>query len=556
MSPGAIPLNDSAVAPDEAATIDPRRLARLLRRWWPILVVGTLIAAGVAYGVSKAQPPVYQATVFLQENPGIGTTGGGLDFNEIQAAAAQAASVDTQLLTTAQVAQHAIDVVKPRCAVDPDALLKNTTATVSGSQSSIVALAVRACNPTDASRLANAMATYFVTSDNPQRVLRFKTTLKAVNSQINSLTADLGGVKRQLARYNGAATLTPGQQATSNALAGQEVNYTNRLNGLQTDADSLSLRLLGAGGDVQVAQAAIAPDHPLASRTLVNTLIAAVLAFLALGGIAVLIDVFDTRPRTTTDVATTTGLPLLGTISPAAPGASVLPAIANPASPLADEYRLVRTRIGAAQGAAGGRVLAVAGSAQGSGATTVAANLAAIAARGGLRVILVDASLRRPALHVLFSLSNRAGLSTLLQDGDGDPLPLLQDGPVPGLRVLTDGPASAESIDLLASENLSHALAGLRRAADLIVVDAASADLPDAAAVAARADATILVARLHGADRAALDTAAERLAEGRPAGVVVPLFTAPAVARPAVQDATAAAPSLERPGRSGLRSAK
>ena len=118
--------------------MDARLALLVLRRWWPLLVAGTLIAAGAAYAVSKTLPRVYQATALLHVNPGLGTVGGGLDFNEVQASWSQAAA-DAQLIHTTPIAQAAIDRVAGHLQrpVDPGTLLKDSAATAAP-QSSIV----------------------------------------------------------------------------------------------------------------------------------------------------------------------------------------------------------------------------------------------------------------------------------------------------------------------------------------------------------------------------------------------------------------------------------
>src|SRR5579884_2498894 len=88
--------------------MDVRRALLVLRRWWPLLIAGTLIAAGAAYVVSKALPKAYDATTIIQVNPGIGTVGGGLDFNEVQASWSEANRV-AQVIHTSDIAQAAID---------------------------------------------------------------------------------------------------------------------------------------------------------------------------------------------------------------------------------------------------------------------------------------------------------------------------------------------------------------------------------------------------------------------------------------------------------------
>jgi capsular exopolysaccharide synthesis family protein len=55
------------------------------------------------------------------------------------------------------------------------------------------------------------------------------------------------------------------------------------------------------------------------------------------------------------------------------------------------------------------------------GRTTTIANLAVIAAEAGLRVLLVDADLRKPDIHKIFGLQNQSGLATLLAQTAAEP---------------------------------------------------------------------------------------------------------------------------------------
>jgi len=149
--------------------VDVQRALRLLRRWWPVLLAGTLLAAGASYVVSKAQPRVYEATSLLRVNPGLPDIGGGGNFNEYQAAWSLATE-DARLLQTMEVAQGALASTSSqlRHELDSGTLLKNTKATALPQQA-LVTLAIRASDPNDAQLLANAMSDTFVRRDAKQR---------------------------------------------------------------------------------------------------------------------------------------------------------------------------------------------------------------------------------------------------------------------------------------------------------------------------------------------------------------------------------------------------
>src|SRR5436305_11744267 len=178
--------------------MDARGALLVLRRWWPLLVAGTLIAAGAAHAGSKAQPKVYEAAALRRVNPRLGTVGGALDFNEVQASWSQAAA-DAQLIHTAPIAQAAIGRVAGHLhhPVDAGTLLKDSAATAA-LQSPIVALVVRAANPSDASLLANAMATVFVSHDAQTRTTNLVPALAAINRQIAFYSADYAAAQRKI----------------------------------------------------------------------------------------------------------------------------------------------------------------------------------------------------------------------------------------------------------------------------------------------------------------------------------------------------------------------
>lgn len=166
--------------------------------------------------------------------------------------------------------------------------------------------------------------------------------------------------------------------------------------------------------------------------------------------------------------------------------------LAQPHSPAAEAYRTLRVNLQFASLDQPLRTIVVTSAGAGDGKTTTLANLALATAEGGSRVLAVDADLRRPALHTLFGLDNRAGLTTALLE---ESLPLvLHDTAAPGLRVLTSGPLPPNPAELLGSRRFEQLLAALREQADFIFLDSPpAAALSDAATLAARADGVILV---------------------------------------------------------------
>jgi tyrosine-protein kinase Etk/Wzc len=154
-----------------------------------------------------------------------------------------------------------------------------------------------------------------------------------------------------------------------------------------------------------------------------------------------------------------------------------------------------RQRSVLAAGRNGSHVLVVAGPTAGVGKTFIAANLADVNARGGKRVLLIDADLRHGRVAAIFGLPPGAGLAHWLT-GRIDAASAVRHVDVPGLDVMTAGGALADPSELLANGRLPELLQQLSPLYDLIIIDTpAILAFDDASTVAALGGSTIVVAR-------------------------------------------------------------
>jgi capsular exopolysaccharide synthesis family protein len=129
------------------------------------------------------------------------------------------------------------------------------------------------------------------------------------------------------------------------------------------------------------------------------------------------------------------------------------------------------------------------------GKSTVTANLARTLAMGGARVLLVDADLRRGALHELLGLSRGPGLAELLRKPE-DADKLLQTNSLPTLRFIPAGTRMNNPGDLFLRPELDQLLAQWRKQFDYVLIDSSpvfAAD--DAPTLAPKVDGTLFVVR-------------------------------------------------------------
>src|SRR5690606_17666306 len=117
--------------------------------------------------------------------------------------------------------------------------------------------------------------------------------------------------------------------------------------------------------------------------------------------------------KTPEDVQRLTGKSAIGLIPQLRAPEQIEP-IANPRSAATEAYRGLRTNLQFATVGQSAKTLMVTSAGPSEGKSTTVMNLGVVLAQCGQRVILVDAALRRPRLHKLAGLHNRAGLTNML----------------------------------------------------------------------------------------------------------------------------------------------
>ena len=199
----------------------------------------------------------------------------------------------------------------------------------------------------------------------------------------------------------------------------------------------------------------------------------------------------------------------------------------EPFSALAESFRAVRSQVmkRVFNHRSGPRkALAVISPHVGDGKTFFAANLAISLAQLGGRTLLIDADLRGPRQHEVFNLNNAAGLAGILS-GRAAGSHVVQPVPgVPGLFVLPVGNTPPNPLELVERPAFGLLLQALTLKFDYVVVDTPAAQLgADAAVIADRCGASLMLARQGVSSIAAMDDLARLVTDPSPqlAGVVM-----------------------------------
>lgn len=183
----------------------------------------------------------------------------------------------------------------------------------------------------------------------------------------------------------------------------------------------------------------------------------------------------------------------------------------EPLSQPSEAFKITRTNVEFSSIDQPLRSLIVTSSNQAEGKTGVIANLAITYAQIGRRVLLIDADLRRPAVHRMFGLSNRRGLTNTLLGG-GSAVDFIQPTLTENLYILTSGPIPPNPAEMLMSESMNKLLAEVKPEFDLILIDCPPIGaVTDAAIMATKADGVLFVVRTGKVDKHQLQRSAALL---------------------------------------------
>jgi capsular exopolysaccharide synthesis family protein len=156
-------------------------------------------------------------------------------------------------------------------------------------------------------------------------------------------------------------------------------------------------------------------------------------------------------------------------------------------------------------------VVAITSASSGEGKTATSTNLAVVMAQLGRRVLLIDGDLRKPRLHEVFGVSNRAGLVNILAGGE-DPNRVTLPASIANLHILPSGPIPPNPSELLASDRMRDLLRRARSLFDFVIIDTPPVlAVTDATVIGSQTDGVVLCLRAGKVLREDARTCRDRL---------------------------------------------
>jgi capsular exopolysaccharide synthesis family protein len=485
--------------------VDVRRQLAVIRKWFPLLVVSLLLAAAAAFAASSLTPKSYEARATLIVGQSLSAV--NPDYNQLLVSQRLSTTYAT-VATKRPILDKVIE--KLGLGVSADDLAKRVRADAP-LDSTLLTLTAQDSDPTRAAAIANALADQLIASlaaiQNGQAAFQASTDaeLKATEQQIEA-------TQSRVEALSGLLDRSAAQEAELQTLEGRLASLRS------TYATLLSFSSGNAASLLSVVEPAVAPTAPVSPRPLLNTLVAGLVGLLIAAGVISLVEYFDDTIKDADSVKEVANLNTLGTIARMKGDrrqgeTSRLATVLHPRSSVAEAYRTLRANVEFASVDAPIRALLVTSSVPREGKTVTAANLAVVFAQAGRRVLLVDADLRNPGIHLLFDLPNAHGLTSLLYRDDVSLETVTQATEQANLLILTTGRVPSNPAELLGSQRMRTVFQRLLAGGDLVIFDSPPLQsVTDAAILSSFVGGTVFVIDAGYSRRRAVRLGREALA--------------------------------------------
>lgn len=499
--------SSSPGAGDGLPGIDLRTILQILRYWAWLLLIGALVGAGLGYAASIQTLPLYQSEILLliEETRAVNNT-------DIALAARTSTYLEliNQGLMLEKIAQtlnvnfEQLQATITEMRVEP---IRNTQ---------LFWVYVTGYHPDYLVAVANSLPRVLSEEISNVRTERFAESRKNLTAQIDLIKA-----QTEVTQANIDRVATPRNTQQENqlrdlqtVLAQQQNSYAN----LVQSFENLRLVELQAMDNIAAVRLAQTPQAPISGNTLPNLVLGAVIGIALILTVITLIEYLDDRVRSPQMIQETLGATFLGAIDVIRTQSSnsslseKLIAAVEPRHPISEAYRSIRTNLRFSTIDRRLRTLIVTSPTASEGKSITAANLAIVMAQLELRVILVDADVRKPTQHKLFHLNKQPGLSDALLAENIAPQQYLHEVDIPHLRILTSGMAPPNPAELLSSQRMRQLLEALHTEADVVIVDTPPLlVVTDAAVLASYIRDVVLVVNAKRTQRSALARAMETL---------------------------------------------
>lgn len=371
--------------------------------------------------------------------------------------------------------------------------------------SEIIEIRVTATTPEAAADAANAYAEVFVEERQEESVEAIVTQAAELRRRVQEATEQMAEIDRELSAPDLEPSLADNLRVRRTALAAQVLDFGNR-------ADELDVEAALRRGNTEIVTRAGLNLSPISPNPLRSGVTALVLGLLGGVAVAVVLELSQDKLTDGEELALLdSSVPLLGSV-PHFPTSDGDDGTLTPAA--REAYKYVRTSLRFRAGHDPIRSLIVTSAMSAEGKTTTAMHLASAVAETGARVMLIDADLRKPAIHGRLELPDGLGLTNVLS-GEvtlGEAVQFI----TPTLAVLPAGSSSAAASEILGSAAFSSLIDAASDQCELLLIDVPPVlPVADPLVVSRAVDGAIIVARIGQVRRREIRTTLRRLQDAK-----------------------------------------
>ena len=290
--------------------------------------------------------------------------------------------------------------------------------------------------------------------------------------------------------------------------------------------DQLKIASGIAARNVVVSMKPVVPDQPSKPGRTKILVLSVVFGLGIASTLIVLLKAFDNTILSIDQAETELGLPVLAAVPQAKGKASKTQLVIAdyPASREAEAFRCLRTSVSLASSDVSQKVILFTSAVPAEGKSYCSANYAAALAQQGLRTLLIDCDLRRPALGRVFPTKKDAHGITDFLTAKSKFDESWHVTEVSKLYFMPAGTMNANPAELLSGEVVAKILKEAARKFDRVIIDSAPVNaVSDTLLLAEHVDAVVFVVRARSTPVRATVRALQQLrkANGMPCGIVL-----------------------------------
>lgn len=477
--------------------------------WRHKLMIATIIVVSTlgALGVSTAQHKVFDASSYLVVRPVVAPA----SFSGSSSGREGPLGRDVSIQSNARIAASALVAERVRTKLDLNETAADLSAAVNVSvlTDEILRVTARSDSPELAQALANTFASEYLAyereavfrtlSDLAKDLTNRVRVMERRAAQLDARFIELSVVLENARGRKGSDTEVGTVSAEMERVRVERNEILTRLGQMRARSEDLHATLNGSPGGGEILQEAVLPtkaSRPVPAR---DSAIGFLLGLMLGIGAAFIRYHVDDRIRSTQDVASATGVPVLGAIPRAKrwrrKREAYLAMLGEPGSPAAEGFRSLRQSLTATGVGRGLKSVLVTSGSKGAGKSATAANLGVAFAQAGLRAVVLSADFRRPRVHSFFGMANDGGLSEVLR-GEKSLDDAILSTAIPNLWVIPSGALPRNPAALLDGPRLRETIEALVSMADVVIIDGPSiASGADAFVLAPYADISLLTMR-------------------------------------------------------------